>query len=69
MLMPSLPCVWAEQGKCAQGTYYLVSTTNAAQNQITISATYFKASIGIGDTIAGFTNVSQPLGTVCQLFC
>ena len=52
-----------------QGAYFLVAATNASGRQVTLTASFFKATISVGDTLAGYTNVSQPLGTVLPLPC
>ena len=51
-----------------QGTYYLVASTNPSLRQVTLTASFFKAAISVGDTLAGYTNTSKPLGTVRPCF-
>ena len=34
--------------------------------QVVLTASFFKAAISIGDTLAGYTNTSKPLGTVSE---
>ena len=47
-----------------QGAFFIVAATNPARRQVIVTATSYKAVIGRGDVLTGFTNVSQSLGSV-----
>ena len=49
---------------CLQGAFFVVAATNPAQRQVVLTAVSFRAFISPGDTLAGFSSSSQPLGSV-----
>ena len=54
-----------------QGTYYMVAAADPVLRQVTLTAAFWKVSIGAVDSLAGYSDAFQPLGTVrhCSFGC
>ena len=47
-----------------QGAFFIVVATSPTQQRVTVTAVNYRALISVGDTLAGYTNASQFLGSV-----